>query len=885
MQQQPYTQRSIEALQAAQTAAQAAGHPELVPAHLAAALLEQPEGVMSAVLGKLGVELGALRAELEQALAKLPRSAGGQTAASQAFARTLQEAAAAQKRLGDDYCSTEHLLLALAREGGPEVGGLFAARGLTPEKLEAALTEVRGDRRVTSDNPEATFEALEKYARDLTADAEAGKLDPVIGRDVEIRRVCQVLSRRRKNNPVLIGDPGVGKTAIVEGLANRIVAGDVPEGLKGKRVMALDMGALLAGAKFRGEFEERLKSVLDEIAGGDGEVVLFIDELHTLVGAGGAEGAVDAANMLKPALARGELHCIGATTVDEYRKYIEKDKALERRFLPVQVDEPTVEDSIAILRGLKERYEVHYGVRILDEALVAAARLADRHITQRFLPDKAIDCVDEAAAQLRMSIDSLPPELDQLERRKRQLEIERTALEAEHSDANARRIEDIAAELADLTEQVSAIRVRWDREKELITRIRAGKTLLESLKSEAERKEREGDFERVGQIRYGELPETEGDIAANEAALAQVQADGALLPEEVDAEAIASVIGRWTGIPAARLVESERDKLVHMEDRLRERVVGQDPALEVISQAVRRARAGLQDPDRPLGSFLLLGPTGVGKTETARALANFLFDDESAMVRVDMSEFMEKHAVSRLIGAPPGYVGYDEGGVLTEAVRRKPHSVILLDEVEKAHPDVFNVLLQLLDDGRLTDGKGVVVDFTQTLVLMTSNLRGEDQLRDFFRPEFLNRLDEVITYSKLEPENLRGIVEVQLERVRRHLAEQDIALDVSLEALDRLAEEGFDEEFGARPLKRVIQRRLQNTLADAILQGRLGNGDRAEVDFDGDDFLLEVRHGAQSEVVPHAIADEQDRTPEKGSESESLGGSKTGVRAEARNDV
>jgi ATP-dependent Clp protease ATP-binding subunit ClpB len=844
MQQPAYTTRSIQALQAAQAAAQAAGHPQFLPAHLAVALLEQPEGVMSALLGKLGVEPRTLRGELEQQLGRLPTTSGGQTQPSPALGQVLSEASAIQKRLGDGYCSTEHLLLALAAKGGPELSGLFAARQLSPQKLEAALLEVRGGRKVTSENPESTYEALSKYARDLTADARAGKLDPVIGRDQEIRRVCQVLSRRRKNNPVLIGDPGVGKTAIVEGLANRIVAGDVPEGLKGKRVMSLDMGSLLAGAKYRGEFEERLKAVLDEIAGGAGDVVLFIDELHTLIGAGGAEGAVDAANMLKPALARGDLHCIGATTVDEYRKYIEKDKALERRFLPVQVDEPSVEDTIAILRGLKDRYEVHYGVRILDEALVAAARLADRHITQRFLPDKAIDCVDEAAAQLRMSIDSLPPELDALERRRRQLEIERSALQKESGRGSERRLQDIAGELADLNESIAALQSRWSREKELITAIRAGKTLLESLRAEAERKEREGQFERVGQIRYGELPQAERDVAANEAALVEVQREGALLPEEVDGESIASVISRWTGIPASRLIESEREKLVHMEDRLRERVVGQDQALEVIAQAVRRARAGLQDTSRPLGSFLLLGPTGVGKTETARALAQFLFDDEHALVRVDMSEFMEKHAVSRLIGAPPGYVGYDEGGVLTEAVRRKPHAVILLDEVEKAHPDVFNVLLQLLDDGRLTDGKGVVVDFTQTLVLMTSNLRAETQLRDFFRPEFLNRLDEVITFHSLGREQLQGIVRVQIERVRAHLREQDIELDVSLSAFDRLAEEGYDEEYGARPLKRVIQRRVQNLLAEAILRGALGAGDRAEIDFANGDFALAVHPGS-----------------------------------------
>ncbi|QDU65661.1 ATP-dependent Clp protease ATP-binding subunit [Engelhardtia mirabilis] len=854
MQQLPYTNRSVEALQSATQAAQAAGHPQVVPAHLAAALMDQPEGVMSALLSKLGVELSALRRELSGRLAKLPTQSGGQTTPSQALGETINQAQIDARKMGDEYVSTEHLLLALTHKGGPEVAGLFAARNLTPARLEAALAEVRGDRKVDSPDPESTFEALKKYARDLTADARAGKLDPVIGRDVEIRRVCQVLSRRRKNNPVLIGDPGVGKTAIVEGLANRIVSGDVPETLKNKTIMSLEMGTLLAGAKYRGEFEERLKAVLDEIGEAGGDIVLFIDELHTLIGAGGAEGAIDAANMLKPALARGELHCIGATTLDEYRKHIEKDKALERRFLPVLVDEPSVEDSIAILRGLKERYEVHYGVRILDEALVSAARLADRHITARFLPDKAIDCVDEAAAQLRMTIDSLPPALDELERKRRTLEIERTALSSESSRSNARRIEDIAGELAEIGESVSALRGRWEREKELITKIRAGRALVESLRAEAERGEREGQFERVGQIRYSELPEAERNIAANEQALTQAQADGALLPEEVDAEMIAGVIARWTGIPAQRLLETERDRLVHMEDRLAERVIGQPEPLRAIAEAVRRSRAGLQDTDRPLGSFLLLGPTGVGKTETARALADFLFDDEHAMVRVDMSEFMEKHAVSRLIGAPPGYVGYDEGGVLTEAVRRKPHAVILLDEVEKAHPDVFNVLLQLLDDGRLTDGKGNVVDFTQTLVLMTSNLRREDQLREFFRPEFLNRLDEVLTYQPLKMEQLHGIVDVQLQRLRGHLAEQEIELDVSLSAKDQLATEGFDEEFGARPLKRVIQKRVQNLLADAILKGDLGRGDRAEVDLVDGVFTLRVHRAPAEEPGEGASA-------------------------------
>ncbi|MEO6710495.1 MAG: AAA family ATPase, partial [Planctomycetota bacterium] len=711
------------------------------------------------------------------------------------------------------------------------------------ERIEAALEQVRGDKRVNSPDPEATYDTLKKYARDLTADAAAGKLDPVIGRDSEIRRTMQVLSRRRKNNPVLIGDPGVGKTAIVEGLANRIVAGDVPEGLKKKRVMALDLGALLAGAKYRGEFEERLKAVLKEVTAAQGEIILFIDELHTLVGAGGAEGAIDAANLLKPALARGDLRCIGATTLDEYRKYVEKDKALERRFMTVLVGEPSVDDTIAILRGLKERYEVHYGVRILDSALVAAARLADRHIADRFMPDKAIDLMDEAAAQLRMSIDSLPPELDELERKIRQLEIERSAIEKEKTSENTARLKKISHELAELNEEKSGLRARWQSEKDLITSIRAGKTLIESLRSEAERKEREGDYARVGQIRYGELPQAEADVSAAVARLAQVQKDGALLPEEVGAEMIAKVVSRWTGIPATRLLETEREKLLHMEDRLRERVVGQDHAIEIISQAVRRARAGLQEHSRPLASFLMLGPTGVGKTETAKAVAEFLFDDESAMIRIDMSEYMEKHSVARMIGAPPGYVGYDEGGALTEAVRRKPHCVILLDEIEKAHPDVFHILLQLLDDGRLTDGHGRTVDFTQTIILMTSNLRSDIQLREFFRPEFINRLDDVITFQPLEASVIANIVAVQVRRFQETLAEQEIGLELTAAARNEIAREGYDPEFGARPLKRVLQRRVQNLLAEAILSNKLQRGDTAVIDFDRSNFRLTKRTG------------------------------------------
>ncbi|MFT7679975.1 MAG: ATP-dependent Clp protease ATP-binding subunit ClpB [Planctomycetota bacterium] len=834
------TTKSQQALTLAQTNATQAGHPEVTPLHLAAALVAAPEGLTRAILEKLEAEPTALAAELESQLGQLPQQSGGQLTVAATLTRTMQVAQEQTHKLGDEFISTEHLLLALATDGGPEVAGLLAARKLTPERLETALQDLRGLRRVTSADPEATFEALSKYARDLTADAEAGKLDPVIGRDTEIRRTIQVLSRRRKNNPVLIGEPGVGKTAIAEGLAVRIVAGDVPEGLKGRKVMSLDIGSMLAGAKFRGEFEERLKAVLEEIAAAEGQVILFIDELHTLVGAGGAEGAVDAANMLKPALARGELHCIGATTLDEYRKYIEKDAALERRFMPVLIDEPSVDDTIAILRGLKERYEVHHGVRIQDSALVAAARLADRHVNGRFMPDKAIDCMDEAGALLRTAIDSMPPELDEVERRLRQLEIERSALEKDGESNSKTRIEAIGSELAGLGEEASALRARWTHEKELITAIRAGKALIEELRAEAEREERDGNLERVGAIRYGELPEIEANVKESSERLEELQRDGALLPEAVDEELIAEVVARWTGIPAARLLETERTKLIEMEERIGKRVIGQEHAVAAIAQAVRRARTGLQDPNRPQGSFLLLGPTGVGKTEVARALSEFLFDDERSMIRLDMSEYMEKHSVARLIGAPPGYIGHDEGGALTEAVRRKPHSVLLLDEVEKAHPDVFNILLQLLDDGRLTDGQGRTVDFGQTLVLMTSNLRNDAQLKDFFRPEFLNRVDEVLTFDALNREQLRRIVDVQLRNVQKFLVEREISLEITDAAKDQLATEGFSEEFGARPLKRVIQRNIQNPLAEAILAGKLGQGQTARVDwFEGEGYIVQ----------------------------------------------
>ena len=844
-----YTERSRGFLQAAQTLAQRSGHQRLAPEHLLKVLLDDREGLAANLLRAAGADPQRALASVEAELAKQPRvegSGAGQVYLSPELGRALEQAEKAAQQAGDSFVAAERLLLALAIVPGTGAHKALSDARAGAQALNAAIEGVRKGRKADSASAEQSYDALKKYARDLTEAATQGKLDPVIGRDTEIRRVMQVLTRRRKNNPVLIGDPGVGKTAIAEGLALRIVAGDVPEGLKNKRVMALDIGALLAGAKYRGEFEERLKAVLEEIARGQGAIVLFIDELHTLIGAGGAEGAVDAANMLKPALARGELNCIGATTLDEYKKHIEKDAALERRFLPVLVGEPSVEDTVAILRGLKERYEVHHGVRITDEALMAAARLSDRHINDRFLPDKAIDCVDEAAAGLRTAIDSLPSELDAVERKLRQLEIERTAIARDEGREPQQRVAAIGREMAELKEEATALRARWSVEKELIVAIRAGKALIEALRDEAAKKERDGDYERVAKIRYGELPTAQSNLEANVAKLQEAQAQGALLPEAVDAELIAKVVSRWTGIPATRLLETEREKLLHMEDRIGARLVGQRHAVEAIAQAVRRARAGLQETTRPLGSFLLLGPTGVGKTELAKSLAEFLFDDESNLVRLDMSEYGEKHSTARMIGSPPGYVGHEEGGALTEAVRRKPHAVLLLDEVEKAHPDVFDLLLQLLDDGRLTDGQGRTVDFTQTLVLMTSNLRHEDQVRSYFRPEFLNRLDEVLVFEALKPEQIRAIADVQIARIGKHLAEQEIGLEVTDAALDELAKLGWSDEYGARPLKRAIQKHVQNLLADAILAGRLQRGHLAVVDVSDGRFWVAPKKGEKA---------------------------------------
>jgi ATP-dependent Clp protease ATP-binding subunit ClpB len=798
------TLKSQEAVAAAQELARRGGNPELYPEHLLLALLDQE------LPQQLVPDAAALRAQAEAALRAKPSIQGAQQqpSLSAAVSRVLDKAADEARRMEDDYVSTEHLLLAL---------------DVVPrDALEGRIKSVRGGQRVTSQDPEETYQALEKFGRDLTQAAEDGKLDPVIGRDEEIRRVIQVLSRRTKNNPVLIGDPGVGKTAIAEGLAQRIVVGDVPEGLKGKRVWALDIGALIAGSKYRGEFEERLKAVLEEIRRAEGQIILFIDELHTIVGAGAAEGAVSAGNLLKPMLARGELRCIGATTLDEYRKHIEKDAALERRFQPIFVGEPSVADTIAILRGLKERYEAHHGVRIRDAALVAAAVLSDRYIADRFLPDKAIDLVDEAASRLRMEIDSSPVELDEADRRVRQLEIELAAMAKESKDVR----EPVERELAESREARDALQARWQKEKEALDRVKEITQRIDELRMEYERSERAGDFNRAAEIRHGELPALEQELQSRDGA----QPDNAMVKEEVDEDDVAAVVARWTGIPVDRLLEGETEKLIHMEERLHQRVVGQDEAIEAVANALRRARTGLQDPDRPIGSFVFLGPTGVGKTELARALAEFMFDDERAMVRLDMSEYQERHTVARLIGAPPGYVGYEEGGQLTEAVRRRPYSVVLLDEIEKAHNEVFDVLLQILDDGRLTDGHGRTVDFRNTVLIMTSNLRSEDQMREFFRPEFLNRIDEIVEFHQLTREQLAEIVELQLARLRIRLAERGISIEVTDAAKEALAEAGWDPTFGARPLKRAIQRLVENPLALRLLEGEFGDGDRVRVD-------------------------------------------------------
>ena len=853
------TIKAQEAVQQARRIAEQHGNGEMDVEHLALALIGQEEGVVPPLLARLGADQHRLAEQLEAALDRRPKVQGASVEIymSRRLKKLFDDAFNLAGKMKDEYVSTEHLFLAALQQDGTEFAQIAGEQNLTPDAVLQALQAVRGRQRVSDQNPEDKYEVMKKYGVDLTASARNGKLDPVIGRDHEIRRVIQVLSRRTKNNPVLIGEPGVGKTAIAEGLAQRIVAGDVPEGLKDKKVISLDLGAMLAGAKYRGEFEDRFKAFMKEVIEAEGAIVLFIDELHTLVGAGGAEGAVDASNMIKPALARGELRCVGATTLDEYRKYIEKDAALERRFQPVMVDEPSVTDTIAILRGLRERYEVHHGVRIQDAALVAAATLSARYISDRFLPDKAIDLVDEAASRLRMEIDSLPTEIDEVERRIMQLEIERQALRLEKDEPSRERLQKIEEELARQREESARMKLHWTKEKELIAEIRGLTQALELLRAEEESAKRDNNLERAAEIMYDRIPKTEKQIKSAQARLAELQKDQKMLKEEVDDEDIAQVVAFWTHIPISRLLESEKSKLLQMEDRLRERVIGQEEAISAVSNAVRRSRSGLQDPNRPIGSFIFMGPTGVGKTELARALAEFLFDDEHAMLRVDMSEFMEKHSVSRLIGAPPGYVGYDEGGYLTEHVRRKPYSVILFDEIEKAHPDVFNVMLQILDDGRLTDGHGRTVDFTNTIIILTSNIgssiihetlelcpnlqrgdveyremerRVQEVLRANFRPEFLNRIDEIIIFHSLTRSQLSSIVEIQIKRIQAYLDPQHIQLTLSDAAKSFLADEGYDPAFGARPLKRVMQRRILDRLAEEMLRGTVQPGAKLTAD-------------------------------------------------------